>query len=244
MRMPPAVVWNDLQKASQIGDVRRVEPAFHIHQARVGDSIEISSELFALGLVLDVGEGLVSRRARVQHRKGPPQAAFPGDLPGVDLEFLGHRKHFHPVLAAPAQESAQPHQADILGNVRRLEHFCQLRGRAGVFLDHPNDFPAEGFAFPVQHRPAPQFLDIFRHALRNRRIVAGASGDVQRSPLARRGVAVIDPYIRILEVRLNEVLGQQRFSGPAFPDHGLADRRARRKSRQGQTDERPGNRGV
>jgi hypothetical protein len=54
MRIPPSVVWNGLQKDGQIGDLRRIEPALHIHQAGVGDTIKVPSELFALGLVLDI----------------------------------------------------------------------------------------------------------------------------------------------------------------------------------------------
>ena len=49
------IVWNDLQESGQIRDLCRVEPTFHIHQTWVRDTIEISAELFALGLVLASG---------------------------------------------------------------------------------------------------------------------------------------------------------------------------------------------
>ncbi|MGH8071560.1 MAG: hypothetical protein ACRERE_41275, partial [Candidatus Entotheonellia bacterium] len=40
-------VWKDLPEAGQIKDVRRVEPALHIQEARVRDTIEIPPKLFA-----------------------------------------------------------------------------------------------------------------------------------------------------------------------------------------------------
>jgi hypothetical protein len=72
----------------------------------------------------------------------------------------------------------------------------------------------------MQCCPVPQCLAVFRHALRSRCIVACPPRDVQYSLLSLRGIAVIGPHMRVLAIRVNNILGQQGFPAPAFPDHG------------------------
>jgi hypothetical protein len=48
MTMLDAGVQKSLLESGQVRDVRRVEAALHIHQARVGDAVEMPPVLFAV----------------------------------------------------------------------------------------------------------------------------------------------------------------------------------------------------